>query len=257
MAQRRMVSLKVTDTDIFLDMPLSTQALYFHLITRADDDGFFANPKKIMRMISCTEDDLKILMSKEFVIPFKSGVCVIKHWKIHNLIRSDRYSETIYKVEKESLNEDHNKVYIPNVIPDVNQLDTQSRLELVKDSIDIEEEKPKVKDIKHKYGEYKHVLLTDKQYKTLSSKVDNRERWIKQLDEYLENHPTKRYANHSLTIQNWYRNDEDKKPVAISRYKSDEVLPESKLEEGNQLLENEGGLDAMMRGKLKTIRNEK
>ena len=108
MAQRRMVSLKVTDTDLFLDMPLSTQALYFHLITRADDDGFFANPKKIMRMISCTEDDLKILMSKEFVIPFESGVCVIKHWKIHNLIRSDRYNETIYKVEKASLKEDHN-----------------------------------------------------------------------------------------------------------------------------------------------------
>lgn len=132
MAQRRMVSLKVIDTDIFLDMPLSTQALYFHLITRADDDGFIANHNKIMRMIGSNNDDMKILLSKEFIIPFESGVCVIKHWKIHNLIRSDRYNETIYKIEKDSLKEDHNKVYIPNVIPEdiphVTQMDTQSSL---------------------------------------------------------------------------------------------------------------------------------
>jgi hypothetical protein len=177
-----MVSLKVTDTDIFLDMPLSTQALYFHLITRADDDGFFANPKKIMRMINCTEDDLKILMSKEFVIPFESGVCVIKHWKIHNLIRSDRYSETIYKAEKASLIEDHNKVYIPNVIPEDTQMDTQSRLELGKSKVSIDKKKPE----KHKYGEYHHVLLTDNQYAELKTCVDDREKWIKKMDESIE-----------------------------------------------------------------------
>ncbi len=202
MAQRRMVSLKVTDTDTFLDMPLSTQALYFHLITRADDDGFFANPKKVMRMINCSEDDLKILMSKEFVIPFESGVCVIKHWKIHNLIRSDRYNETIYKAEKASLIEDNNKVYIPNVIPNVNQLDTQSRevkVKLVKDS----------KDIKHKHGEYNHVLLTDKQYEELKTCVDDRELWITRLDEYIET-TGKTYKNHKLTMVNW--NKKDKKP---------------------------------------------
>lgn len=132
MAQRRMISLKVIDTDIFLDMPLSTQALYFHLIARADDDGFIANHNKIMRMIGSSKDDMKILLSKRFIIPFESGVCVIKHWKIHNLIRADRYSETIYKEEKSRLKEDQNKAYIPdvipNVIPDGNQMEPQVRL---------------------------------------------------------------------------------------------------------------------------------
>lgn len=132
MAQRRMISLKVIDTDIFLDMPLSTQALYFHLIARADDDGFIANHNKIMRMIGSSKDDMKILLSKRFIIPFESGVCVIKHWKIHNLIRADRYSETIYKEEKSRLKEDQNKAYIPDVIPDVipdgNQMEPQVRL---------------------------------------------------------------------------------------------------------------------------------
>ncbi len=210
MAQRRMVSLKVTDTDVFLDMPLSTQALYFHLITRADDDGFFGNPKKIMRMINCSEDDLKILMAKEFVIPFEDGICVIKHWKIHNLIRSDRYTETIYKEEKASLKEDHNKVYIPNVIPNVNQLDTQSRIvqdssELVKDI-----KSKKQLETKHKYGEYNHVLLTNKEFEKLEDAVINREYWIKQIDEGIEMKGYK-YKSHYLAILSWYRNDEDKK----------------------------------------------
>jgi len=202
MAQRRMVSLKVTDTDIFLDMPLSTQALYFHLIQRADDDGFFGNPKKIMRMINCSEDDLKILMSKEFVIPFESGVCVIKHWKIHNLIRSDRYNETIYKEEKASLKEDTNNVYIPDVIPNVNQLEPQSSLGQVKLGKGI--------GTKHKHGEYKHVLLTDKEYESLPSKVTDRDDLIKRLDEYLEMHRKKHYDSHNLVIQNWDKGDKKK-----------------------------------------------
>jgi len=149
MAQRRMVSLKIVDTDLFLEMPASTQNLYFHLITRADDDGFLGNSRKIMKIIGASEDDMKILFSKMLVIPFESGVCVIKHWKIHNYIRGDRYTETIYKDEKKSLSEGHNKVYIPNNlnieqnvipqdIPNEYQMETQVRLgkvKLGKDSI--------------------------------------------------------------------------------------------------------------------------
>lgn len=135
MAQKRMVSLKIIDTDLFLEMPSSTQNLYFHLIARADDDGFLGNSRKIMRIIGASEDDMKILFSKMLVIPFESGVCVIKHWKIHNYIRVDRYTETIYKDEKSTLGEDYNKVYIPNGIPDViptaHQLETQSRLDKI------------------------------------------------------------------------------------------------------------------------------
>src|SRR5699024_9677123 len=90
MAQRRMFSKKITETDLFLDMPMSAQCLYFHLNMSADDDGFIGNAKTIRRMIGASEDDLKLLFAKEFLIPFESGVVVVKDWKIHNYIRSDR-----------------------------------------------------------------------------------------------------------------------------------------------------------------------
>ena len=89
MAERRMFAKTIIDSDSFLDMPLSTQALYFHLSMRADDDGFLNNSKKIQRMVGCSDDDLKLLIAKRFIIPFESGVVVIKHWRIHNYIRSD------------------------------------------------------------------------------------------------------------------------------------------------------------------------
>ena len=111
MAQRRMFSNKIVDTDAFLDMPLSSQALYFHLSMRADDDGFIGGHKKIMRMIGCSDDDMRILLAKNFIIPFESGVCVIKHWKIHNYIQTDRYNETTYIEEKSQLDIKKNKSY--------------------------------------------------------------------------------------------------------------------------------------------------
>ena len=131
MAQRRMFSKKITETDLFLDMPMSTQCLYFHLNMSADDDGFIGNAKTIRRMIGASEDDLKLLLAKEFLIPFDSGVVVVKDWKIHNYIRSDRYNETVYQEEKKQLKQLENGRYeigIPNVIPTVDQRDTQVRL---------------------------------------------------------------------------------------------------------------------------------
>jgi hypothetical protein len=107
-----MFSLDIIDTDFFIDMPQSSQNLYFHLAIRADDDGFIAAPKKILKMVGGAEDDMKVLISKGFIIPFKSGVCVITHWKIHNLLRGDRYTETIYKEEKEQLALTNNSTYL-------------------------------------------------------------------------------------------------------------------------------------------------
>jgi len=111
MAKRRMFSLDIIDTDIFMDMPQSSRLLYYELCMRADDDGFIANPKKIMKMVGCSDDDFKVLITKQFVIPFKSGVIVIKHWKIHNYIQKDRYKETLYSVEKQALAIDGNGSY--------------------------------------------------------------------------------------------------------------------------------------------------
>ena len=102
MADKRMFSLKIIDSDSFLDMPVSTQNLYFHLSMRADDDGFINKPKTIMRITGTKDDDMKLLVAKKFIIPFENGVVVIKHWKIHNYIKSDRYKET--NIKKNGLN---------------------------------------------------------------------------------------------------------------------------------------------------------
>ena len=111
MASRRMVNIRIIDSDNFLELPLSTQALYFHLLMRADDDGFINNPKRIQRLIGGSEDDFKLLIAKQYILTFSSGVIVIKHWKMHNYIKKDRYRETDCITEKNMLYEDENKTY--------------------------------------------------------------------------------------------------------------------------------------------------
>lgn len=140
MAERRMFAKTIIDSDAFLDMPLSSQALYFHLSMRADDDGFINNPKKIQRMVGSSEDDLKLLIAKRFIIAFESGVIVIKHWKIHNYIQKDRYKPTLYQEEKSILTNKNNNSYTveTDCIHDGYSLETQVRLgkdSLVKASI--------------------------------------------------------------------------------------------------------------------------
>lgn len=139
MAERRMFSKTIVDSDAFLDMPLSTQALYFHLSMRADDDGFLNNTKRIQRLIGATDDDLKLLIMKRFVIPFEDGIVVIKHWRMNNYLRKDRYTQTIYQEELAMLSVKEDGSYtlaetsgIPDGnqcvtvgIPDGNQLATQ------------------------------------------------------------------------------------------------------------------------------------
>lgn len=127
MARRRMFSLDVVDTDRFLDMPSSTQALYFHLGMRADDDGFVASPKRTTAMCGCSADDLNLLAAKGFVRPFESGVLVIVDWKKNNLLRPDRYTPTQFQKEKAQLG-----------IPAVNQSTYQRvpQVSIGKDSID-------------------------------------------------------------------------------------------------------------------------
>ena len=127
-----MFSLQIVDTDAFLDMPLSTQALYFHLVMRADDEGFVSNPKKIMRLIGCQDDDLKVLIGKRFILTFESGVVVIKHWLIHNTIRMDRFNKTAYIDERKSLKLKENKSYTEDVIPNGNQMATTGKHKLSK-----------------------------------------------------------------------------------------------------------------------------
>ena len=116
MAEKRMFTQKIIDSDAFLDMPLSSQALYFHLNMRADDDGFVNNPKRIQRTIGASEDDLKLLIVKRFVIGFESGVIVIKHWKMHNTLRKDRYNPTQYQEELSTLALKENNSYTEKAV---------------------------------------------------------------------------------------------------------------------------------------------
>lgn len=112
MAQKRMFSLLVVDTDKFLDMSSSAQALYFHLGMHGDDDGFVASPKKIARAAGCNDDDLRLLASKGFIIPFESGVIVITDWNINNTLKNDRYHETVYQDERAKISLDPNGKYM-------------------------------------------------------------------------------------------------------------------------------------------------
>jgi len=112
MAKRRMFSIEITESDSFCDMPLSAQALYFHLGMYADDDGVVNNPKKLQRSLGASVDDLKLLVAKRFIIPIQeSEIVVIKHWKINNLIQKDRYTESKYKKELALLELDENHAY--------------------------------------------------------------------------------------------------------------------------------------------------
>lgn len=155
MAERRMFAKTIIDSDAFLDMSLSTQALYFHLSMRADDDGFVNNPKKVQRMIGCGDDELKMLVAKKFIIPFDSGICVIKHWRIHNYIQTDRYKETVYQEEKSHLALKENKAYKyldTNCIQDVSKVETQvrlgkDRLELGKDRLELGKDRLELNNI--------------------------------------------------------------------------------------------------------------
>ena len=164
MAERRMFAKTIVLSDDFLDMPMSARCLYFTLAMLADDDGFINSPKSIMRQCGSSVDDMNILIAKRFVLTFQSGVVVIKHWRIHNLIQKDRYHETKYLEEKAQLMLDDNKAYteaVPTLytecIQDVPNLEPQVRLgkdRLVKDSIDIIESDKPTKPSKSKQKQF-------------------------------------------------------------------------------------------------------
>lgn len=111
MPEKRMFTKKVTESDAFLEMPLSSQCLYFHLNMYADDDGFVNSPRKVMKMIGASEDDIKILITKNFILVFESGVIVIKHWRMHNTLQNDRYHPTDYQEEFAQIGLKSNKSY--------------------------------------------------------------------------------------------------------------------------------------------------
>lgn len=225
MAEKRMFTQKIIDSDPFLDMPLSTQALYFHLNMRADDDGFINNPKRIQRTIGASEDDLKLLVAKRFVICFENGVIVIKHWRMHNTLRKDRYNPTQYQEQFALLDVKDNNSYTEKPVnhlattwqPDGNRLEPQYSIdkysieeESIEEEIAPPSDPPKPskssKPVKHKHGEYRNVLLTDDELDKLKTEYSDWEERIERLSAYVAS-TGKTYKSHYATIRNWARKD--------------------------------------------------
>ena len=215
-----MFTKKIIDSDAFMDMPLSTQALYFHLAMRADDDGFINNPKKIQRMIGASDDDLKVLISKRFILTFDSGIIVVKHWRMHNYIRNDRYKPTDYIEERAMLDLKENGAYTEldtNGIPNGYRLDTQ--VSIGKDSLGEErvvvvEANEDGTDTDHVF-ELQHgslgrgvVLLTTEQDEMLLDKLgfDGYNHYISKLANFIIEKDA-HVANHYATILKWHRED--------------------------------------------------
>lgn len=193
-----MISKQIVDSDAFLDMPISSQLLYFHLLIRADDEGFVGNPKKIMREVGIQGDDFKVLIAKRFLLTFESGVVVIKHWLIHNTIRMDRFNETSYQDERKLLITKKNGAYselATNGLPSGNQAVTQVKLSEVK----------LIKD-KRVYGEFGNVLLLEEEYEKLVNGIGepNTKLLIEELSGYMAS-KKKKYDSHYATIKNWAR----------------------------------------------------
>lgn len=194
MAEKRMFSKRIIDSDAFLDMPISARLLYYDLAMRADDDGFVNSPKKIIKIVGASNDDMNILIMRKFILYFPEGIIVIKHWLIHNYIRQDTYKETTYKEEKALLELDENKAYRIAEKP-------------------CEKELPKVEEKKlssKKYGEYQNVSLSDEDFEKLKGEfpADYKER-IERLSEYIAS-SGKVYKNHLATIRNWARREPPK-----------------------------------------------
>lgn len=241
MAEKRMFTQKIIDSDAFLDMPLSTQSLYFHLNMRADDDGFINNPKRIQRTIGASDDDLKLLIAKRFVICFENGVIVIKHWRMHNTLRKDRYNPTQYQEQFALLDVKDNNAYTEKPVnrvattwqPDGNQVVTQYSIEEIsRDKVSLVEDiiaesddsappaKTNKKPTKHKYGEYQNVLLTDDELAKLKEEYPDWQERIERLSEYVAS-TGKSYKSHYATIRNWARKDQEQgKP-----YRRKEAVP--------------------------------
>lgn len=176
MAERRMFAKTIIDSDAFLEMPLSAQALYFHLNMRADDEGFVNNPRKISRLINASDDDLKILAGKSFIIPFESGVIVIKHWKLNNYIQSDRFKPTVYSEERAMLSTKENNVYTldTDCIQNGYSLDTQysidkysiDKISIVKDNNIVGKPDGKTEEIRQIIDYFNYVCGTNYRYNT-------------------------------------------------------------------------------------------
>lgn len=234
MAEKRMFAKKIIDSDAFLDMPLSAQALYFHLNMRADDDGFVSNPKRIVGSIGASVDDLKVLLTNRYVIGFESGVIVITHWRLHNTLKADRYHPTDFQEEFSSLELMPNKAYTDCIAsqqsqiagnkmePIWSQTGTTDKISIDKISVSVKEEEdhsnphPMVgitdssitNQVRHPHGEYGWVHLSKEEYACLLKEMGPTEldRCITYIDEAAQSNGNKNgWKDWNLIIRRCHR----------------------------------------------------
>lgn len=203
MANKRMFDKRVIDSDSFLEMPLTTQAVYFHLNMRADDDGFVDNWKSILRTVGGKEDDVKVLISKNFIIPFENGVIVIKHWRLNNILRKDRYVATIYQDEKKQLIAENSGEYSLG-IPNGNHLAPQYRIE----------ENSREKNTSSSTDTIKPIVETTTSKATMPNKNDDEEKSIFDLVEQAFGRPLSPVEFE--VINSWTDNDLTRHAIRIA-----------------------------------------
>lgn len=231
MAERRMFTKKVTDDDNFMALSSSAQALYLHLSMSADDDGFCNQVSISMFKAHASVQDLQALLEKRYIYQFENGVIVIKHWRMANALRKDRYTPTAFQEELSHLDIKDNGSYtwLPNgcqmvakrLPQDSIGKDSIGKVSIDKESTDKyilsasdepEPSTPKNKPVKHKYGEYKNVLLTDEELQKLKTEYSDYEERIERLSSYIES-SGKKYKSHYATIRMWARKDTEVKPI--------------------------------------------
>ena len=190
MAEKRMFARSLIDSDAFLEMPLSAQALYFHLNMRADDDGFINNPKRITDYVGAAADDLKLLLAKRFIIVFDSGVIVIRHWRMHNTLRSDRYHPTNYQAELSRLCIAENKAYTEQKSGEPEAIHAAAPARAAG-----KQKKP--------YGERSNVWLTDEELEKLRRDYPAHfSEYIQRLSLHIDAKGA-RYNSHYSVIRKW------------------------------------------------------
>ena len=212
MAEKRMFSKKITDSDSFIEMPSTAQALYLHLNQGADDDGFNNQIQLAMWKAHASKDDLNVLLNKNYIILFESGIIVIKHWRMHNTLRKDRYVPSNFQEELKQLQLKDNGAYTRGCqVVDKGETennkdkDSVNKASILEYSTGDKNALPtEIKNIKQKYGEYKNVQLTDDEYAKLAEDFSNnvRDKAITYLDEYIEDKGYKSQS-HNLAIRRW------------------------------------------------------
>jgi len=220
-----MITQDVAWSDDFLDMPATSQNLYFHCILSADDEGFISGLRRIMAMCGASPDGGKLLIAKGFLIPFETGCYAVRHWYQNNLIQADRRHETIFKEERSRLTIDGNKMYtLPDTgcIQDVSDLECEVKLskaniskanqnDIMSSAEDQASAAPAAKHQRHQYGLYKNVLLTDEEPETLEDEFSDCNERIDRLSEYIAS-TGRSYKSHLATIRAWSGKDERRPP---------------------------------------------